>query len=192
MENAGKTQKGTALASVRNVLATPLAGVATILYATWQLVMEQQLFLRTFFVQRMGKRGVATLPLGYGNVFALKSIMLCQHLSHNPNLLRETRRRTEQRILRRLQNHGVPRGKVLAIPQYRPGEIEPDRFYREHVKRSVPCVLRGFVRNAPADWTLARLAERFPDTVVQVLDKRTKKMINTSLREIADDCRRNF
>src|SRR5215217_5643261 len=107
MESAGKTQKGTALASVRNVLATPLAGVATILYATWQLVMEQQLFLRTFFLERMGKRGVATLPLGYGNVLALKSIMLCEHLSHNPDVLREARRRTEQRILRRLQHYNM-------------------------------------------------------------------------------------
>jgi hypothetical protein len=86
----------------------------------------------------------------------------------------------------------VPRRQVVAISEYRPGEIEPDHFYREHVKRSVPCILRGFVRNAPADWTLARLAEGFPETVVQVLDKRTKKMINTSLREIADDRRRNF
>jgi len=192
MESAGKTQKRTAMASVRNVLATPLAGVATILYAMWQLVMEQQLFLRTFLVERMGKRGVASLPLGYGNVLALKSIMLCQHLSHNPDVLRDVRRRTEQRILRRLQNYGVPRRQVLPISEYRPGEIEPHQFYREHVKRSIPCVLRGFVENAPEDWTLARLAEQFPDTVVQALDKRTKKMINTSLRQIAEDRRNNF
>jgi hypothetical protein len=192
MENIMKTKKGTGLASVRNVLATPLAGVATILYVAWQLVMEQQLFLRTFFLERMGKSGVAKLPLGYWNVLALKSIMLCEHLSHNPDVLREARRRTEQRILRRLQHYNMPRRQVLAISEYRPGEIEPDQFYREHVKRSVPCILRGFVRNAPADWTLARLAEGFPETVVQVLDKRTKKMINTSLREIADDRRRNF
>ncbi len=192
METAVRRQKRTPLAYVRNMLAIPLAGVTTILYVTWQLVMEQQLFLRTFLVERMGKRGVAKLPLGYWNVLALKSIMLCQHLSNNPDALRDTRRRTEQRMLRRLQNHGVPRRQVLAIAEYGPGEIEPHRFYREHVKRSVPCVLRGFVENAPADWTLARLAERFPDTVVQALDKRTKEMINTSLRRIAEDRRRNF
>jgi hypothetical protein len=177
---------------MRNMLAIPLAGVTTILYVTWQLVMEQQLFLRTFLVERMGKRGVAKLPLGYWNVLALKSIMLCQQLSHNPDALRDMRRRVEQRTLRRLQSHGVPRRQVLAIQEYGPGEIEPHRFYREHVKRSVPCVLRGFVENAPADWTLAKLAERFPDTVVQALDKRTKEMINTSLRRIAEDRRRNF
>ena len=125
-------------------------------------------------------------------MLALKSIMLCQHLSDNPDVLRDVRRRTEQRILRRLQNHGVPRRQVLAISEYGPGEIDPHRFYREHVKRSIPCVLRGFVENASEDWTLARLAEQFPDTVVQALDKGTKKMVNTSLRQIAEDRRCNF
>ncbi|PTR13608.1 Cupin-like domain-containing protein [Nitrosospira sp. Nsp2] len=192
MELTGKAQEGTWVAGVRNVLATPLAGVATVLYAIWQLVTEQQFFLRTFFFERMGKRGVATLPLGYGNVLALKSIMLCQHLSHNPDLLGEARRRTEQRILQRLQNYGVPCRKVLSISEYQPGEIEPDRFYREHVKLSVPCVLRGFAGHASTDWTLARLAERFPDTVVQALDKRSKKMINAKLHQIAEDRRRDF
>ncbi|BCT68261.1 cupin-like domain-containing protein [Nitrosospira sp. NRS527] len=192
MAGTGKTKKETALAYTRDLLATPLAGIATFLYVMWQLVVEQQLFLRTFLIERIGKRGVAKLPLGYGNVLALKSIMLCQHLSANPDMLRDVRRRTEQRILRRLQNHGVPRGQVLAIPEYGPGEIDPHRFYREHVKRSIPCVLRGFVENASADWTLARLAERFPNTVVQALDKGTKKMVNTSLRQIAEDRRRNF
>jgi hypothetical protein len=192
MESAGKLQKGTMLAHMRNVAAIPLAGMATVLYVVWQLVTEQQLFLRTFFVERMGKGGVAKLPLGYWNVLALKSIMLCQHLSSNPDTLRETRRRTEQRILRRLQSHEVPRRQVLAIQEYHPGEIEPERFYSEHVKRGIPCVLRGFVENAPTDWTLAKLAERFPHTVVQALDKRSKQMINTTLGSIAEDRRRNF
>ena len=192
MESAGKAKKRIALAQVRNALATPLAAAATVLYVMWQLVVEQQLFLRTFLVERMGKRGVAKLPLGYGNVLALKSIMLCQHLSHNPDVLRDARRRTELRILRRLQTHHVPRRQVLPIREYGAGEIEPQRFYHEHVKRSVPCVLRGFVANAPSDWTLAKLAERFPDTVVQALEKGTKKMVNTSLRQIAEDRRRNF
>jgi len=180
------------LARMRNAAAIPLAGLATVLYVLWQLVTEQQLFLRTFFVERMGKSGVEKLPLGYWNVLALKSIMLCQHLSYKPDALREARRRTEQRMLRRLQNHGVPRRQVLAIQEYRPGELEPNRFYNEHVKRGVPCVLRGFVENAPTDWTLAKLAERFPHTLVQALDKRTKQMINTTLETIAEDRRRNF
>jgi hypothetical protein len=192
MASTGKTKKGTALVYARNLLATPLAGMATALYVMWQLVVEQQLFLHTFLIERIGKRGVAKLPLGYGNVLALKSIMLCQHLSTNPDTLRDVRRRREQRILRRLQNRGVPRGQVLAISEYGPGEIDPHRFYREHVKRSIPCVMRGFVENASEDWTLTRLAERFPNTVVQALDKGTKKMINTSLRQVAEDRRRNF
>ncbi|HJT51890.1 MAG TPA: cupin-like domain-containing protein [Nitrosospira sp.] len=192
MESLGQTQKRTALEQAKDALAIPLAAVATFFYVVWQLVMEQQLFLRTFLVERMGRRGVAKLPLGYWNVLALKSIMLCQHLSHNPNTLRAVRKRIERRVLQRLQDRGVPRGRVLSITEYQPGEIKPNRFYREHVKGSVPCILRGFVENAPTDWTLARLAQRFPDTVVQALDKRNKKMINTSLREIAEDRRCNY
>lgn len=192
MEHIGKEQKRNGLTYVRHLLATPLAGMATVLYVTWQLVAEQQLFVRTFLVERMGKSGIAKLPLGYWNVLALKSIMLCQHLSHKPELLRDARRRTEQRMGRRLQNHSVPRRQVLAISEYQPGELDPHQFYSEHVKQAIPCVLRGFVKNAPTDWTLARLAARFPDTVVQALDKRTKQMINTSLGCIAEDRRRNF
>ena len=64
METAVRRQKRTPLAYVRNMLAIPLAGVTTILYVTWQLVMEQQLFLRTFLVERMGKRGVAEIAVG--------------------------------------------------------------------------------------------------------------------------------
>ncbi|SDY72830.1 cupin-like domain-containing protein [Nitrosomonas sp. Nm33] len=192
MERADKLSKRSELERVKSLLATPLAGVATILYVTWQMVMEQKFFLHTFFVERMGRRGVAKLPLGYGNVLVLKIIMLYQHLSNNPDVLRDIRQRVEKRILRRLQNHGVPRRQVLAITEYQPGEIGPDQFYREHVKRSIPCILRGFLENAPQEWTLIRLAERFPDAVVQVLDKNTKKMINTSLSQIALDHRRNF
>ena len=192
MESAAKSQKRTVLIYVRNALATPLAGVATVLYVAWQLIAEQQLFLRTFLLQRIGKSGIPILPLGYGNVLALKSIMLWQHLSNNPDALRDIRRRTEQRILRRLQDHNTPRRQILPISEYRRGDIDPQRFYREHVKRSVPCILRGFVENASEDWTLARLAEQFPETVVQVLDKRTKRMINTSLRQMAEDRRTNF
>jgi hypothetical protein len=194
MENAASTEKekGTVLEQVTNALATPVAGFATFLYSTWQMLVEQQLFLRTFLVERMGKQGIARLPLGYGNVLASKTILLLQHLSGNPVLLQDARRRTEQRMLRRLQDHEVPHDQLLAITEYQASEIDPRQFYSEHVKRGVPCILRGFVKNAPTDWTLSRLAERFPDAVVQVLDKRTKKMINVSLREIDEDRRRNF
>lgn len=192
MEIADKTLKRTTLSSVRNVLATLLAGVATFLYVMWQLVMEQQFFLRMFLVERMGKRGVVRLPLGYGNVLTLKSIMLCQHLANNPEILRKVRQRTEQRILQRLQNYNLPRRIILDIAEYRPGEIEPHQFYRDHVKRSIPCVLRGFMESVPEDWTLATLAERFPDAVAQALNKHSKKIINTSLHQIAQDHRRTF
>ena len=48
MEHIGKEQKRNGLTYVRHLLATPLAGMATVLYVTWQLVAEQQLFVRTF------------------------------------------------------------------------------------------------------------------------------------------------
>jgi hypothetical protein len=192
MKSAQKTERSTALGYVRNTLATPLAGLATFFYVVWQLLAEQQFFLRTLLMQRMGKAGIPILPLGYGNVLALKSIMLWQHLSGNPNAFCNARRRTEQRILQRLQSHGIPCMQILPIREYQPGQTDARTFYREHVKRGVPCLLRGFVPNAPSDWTLAKLADRFPDTVVQALDKRTKKMINTSLRHIADDRRQNL
>ena len=116
MENSASTEKekGAVLERVTNTLATPLAGFATFLYATWQLVVEQQLFLRTFLVERMGKRGVPKLPLGYGNVLALKTILLLQHLSNNPALLQDARRRTEQQMLRRLQDRSLARSSSAA------------------------------------------------------------------------------
>ncbi|SDX99796.1 cupin-like domain-containing protein [Nitrosomonas sp. Nm33] len=192
MEIADKVLKRTTRASVRNVLAILLAGVTTFLYAAWQLVMEQQFFLRMFVVERIGKRGVVRLPLGYVNVLSLKSIMLCQHLANNPDVLRKERQRTEQQILQRLKNYNLPRRLILDIAEYRPGKIEPHQFYHEHVKRSIPCVLRGFMENVPADWTLATLAERFPDAVAQALNKHSMKMINTSLYQIAKDRRCDF
>ena len=66
MENAASTEKEkeTVVERVTNTLATPLAGFATFLYATWQLVVEQQLFLRTFLVERMGKRRDSETTIG--------------------------------------------------------------------------------------------------------------------------------
>ena len=119
MMSAGKTKKRTALTQVRNFLATPLAGVATFLYVMWQLVVEQQLFLRTLLVERMGKRGIAKLPLGYGNVLGLKTILLLQHLSSNPALLQDARRRMEQRMLRRLQDRGCEQARSRPALQHR-------------------------------------------------------------------------
>ena len=192
MENLAKADERNGLAYARCLLATPLAGMATVLYVIWQLVTEQQFFLRTFLVERMGRCGIAKLPLGYWNVLALKGIMLRQHFSNKPEMLRGARQRTEQRMLRRLQNRNIPRKQVLPISEYQAGELNPQRFYSEHVKQGIPCIMRGFVKNAPTDWTLAKLAARFPNTVVQVLDKRTKQMINTSLACVAEDRRQNF
>jgi hypothetical protein len=192
MENVSATQQRPLVSIARNALAMPAAWLVTILYVAWQVVTEQKLFLHTLLVERMGRRGVPKLPLGYGNVLALKCIMLWQHLSGNPNAVRAARRRVEQRMLRRLQQRGAPRGRVLPIAEYRADKIDSRLFYRQHVKRGVPCVLRGFAGNASEDWTLWQLARQFPDTVAQALDKRTKKMVSVALREIAEDWRQNY
>lgn len=84
METTYEAKKSKPVAYARNLLAIPLAGLITVLYVMWRLVVEQQFFLRTFLMERMGKRGVAKLPLGYGNILALKSIMFYQHLSRIP------------------------------------------------------------------------------------------------------------
>jgi len=175
-----------------DALARPLGWVATALYVGWQVVVEQKLFLHTFLVERIGRRGVPTLPLGYGNVLALKGIMLWRQLSGRPDALQPARQRVYSRIRRRFQERGLPKGPVQAIAEYRPDQIRPERFYKEHVKRGIPCVLRGFAGADVSQWRLAALAYRFPDTVSQVLDKRAQKMISVSLRAIHEDGRRNY
>jgi len=180
------------LTAASDALARPLGWMATALYVGWQVAVEQKLFLHTFLVERVGRRGVPVLPLGYGNVLALKGIMLWQQLTGRPNALQAARRRVHARIHRRLQGRGLPEGPVQPIAEYRSDEIRPERFYKEHVKRGVPCVLRGFAGTDPAQWRLAALAERFPDTVAQVLDKRAQKMISVSLRAIHEDGRRDY
>ena len=161
MESAGITQKRTVLSYVRNAVATPLAGVATFLYVTWQLVVEQQLFLRTFLVERMGKPGIAKLPLGYGNVLALKTILLlhiCLTILRVARCAQADGAANAAPVARR----EVSRNQVLAITEYQAGEIEPRQFYSEHVKRGVPCILRGFVKNASDGLDTVEAGGTFP------------------------------
>ena len=175
-----------------NALAWPLGWVATALYVGWQVVVEQKLFLHTFLIERMGRRGVSTLPLGYGNVLALKGIMLWRQLCGRSDALQPAWLRIYSRIQRRFQERGLPKNSIQPIAEYQPDQISPGRFYTEHVKRGVPCVLRGFAGPDVSQWRLAALADRFPDAVAQVLDKRAQKMISVSLRTIHEDGRRNY
>jgi Cupin-like domain len=180
------------LTAGRDALAGPLGWMATALYVGWQVVVEQKLFLHTFLVERMGRRGVQKLPHGYLNTLALKGIMLWRQLSARPDALEPARQRFYARIHSRFQERGLPKGLIQPITEYRPDQISPERFYKEHVKRGVPCVLRGFVGTDTSQWRLAALAERFPNTVAQVLDKRAQKMISMSLRAIHEDGRRDY
>jgi Cupin-like domain len=175
-----------------DALARPVGWVATALYVGWQVVVEQKLFLHTFLVKRMGRRGVPTLPMGYGNVLVLKGIMLWRQVSGRSDALQPAWQRAYSRIHRRLQERGLPKDSVQPIAEYLPGQITPERFYKQHVKHGVPCVLRGFAGADVSQWRLAALADRFPDAVAQVLDKRAHKMISVSLRVIHEDGRRNY
>jgi hypothetical protein len=130
--------------------------------------------------------------LGYGNVLALKGIMLWRQLSGRPDALQPAWQRAYTRIHSRLQERGLPKDTVQPIAEYRPNQITRERFYKEHVKRGVPCVLRGFAGADVSQWRLAALANQFPDAVAQVLDKRAQKMISVSLRAIHEDGRRNY
>jgi hypothetical protein len=186
------TLKGrAALTTLRHRAAPLLARLATVGYVAWQVVVEQKLFLHCFLVERVGNPRVPKLPLGYGNVLALKAIMLWQQLSGDPDAIKDVQRGVYQRIHRRLRARGVAAGRVRPITEYRADQITPQRFYREHVRKGVPCVLRGF---APATdrWRFAGLAVRFPDAIGQVMDKRTRRVFSTTLRAILQDGRRQY
>jgi Cupin-like domain len=182
---------GAATATLRHGAAPALACLATFVYAAWQLVAEQKLFLHTFLVERVGNPRVPKLPMGYANVLALKAIILWQQLRGDPDAMKGVQRRVYQRIHRRLQAQGVATGQVRPITEYRADDITPRHFYREHVRTGVPCVLRGF---APATerWRFEHLAERFPDAIGQVMEKRTKRVFSTTLRAILEDGRREY
>jgi hypothetical protein len=187
----GLARRCAALAALRHRAAPALAWLATFCYAAWQLLIEQKLFLHTFLVERVGNPRVPRLPLGYGNVLALKGVMLWQQLRGDPDALKDAQRRIYARIYHRLQARGVATGQVRPLTEYWAGEITPRRFYREHVRKGLPCVLRGF---APArdGWRFAHLAMRFPDAIGQVMEKRSKRVFSTTLREILEDGRREY
>jgi len=175
-----------------DAFARPLGWVATALYVGWQVVVEQKLFLHTFLVERMGRRGVPLLPIGYGNALALKFIMLWRQLSGRHDAFEPAWQRTYARILNRFQERSLPKNPIQTIAEYQPGEIAPERFYKEHVKCGVPCILRNFAHADVAQWRLDALAHRFPAAVAQVLDKQANKMIAAPLRDIAEDDRRKY
>jgi hypothetical protein len=111
------------------------------------LVAEQKLFLHTFLVERIGNPRIQKLPVGYWNVLALKAILLWQQLCGNPDALKKAQGRAR----------GVPTGQLRPLVEYHADAIGPRRFYREHVRNGVPCVIRGFAV-ATDRWRLERLA----------------------------------
>jgi hypothetical protein len=177
---------------IRSAVAIPCGVLVAVGYTLWQLVVEQKLFLHTLLVERVGHRRVPRLPLGYGNVLRLKLIMLWQQLSRNPDALKDDQFRVYERIRRRLAARGVRRGRVTGIREYGAGDLDPRAFYREHVKRAAPCVIRGFFRGDLERFRLRSLVERFPGTVAQALDAREGRIISVRLRELYEDGCRHY
>jgi hypothetical protein len=177
---------------IRAVFALSCGVLVAVGYTLWQLVVEQKLFLHTFLVARVSHRRVPRLPLGYGNVLRLKLVMLWQQLSGEPEALKGHQFGVYERIHRRLAAHGAGRGRVTGIREYEAGTLDPRVFYREHVRRAVPCVIRGFYRGDLDRFRLHSLAERFPDTVAQALDSREGNITSVRLRELHEDGRRNY
>ena len=108
----GTSRSRAVLAALRYRAAPPLARLATFCYALWQLLVEQKLFLHSFLIERIGNPAVPKPPLGYGNVMALKIIMLWQQLRRDPDALKDVQRLVYGRIHRRLQTHGVATGEM--------------------------------------------------------------------------------
>jgi hypothetical protein len=161
-------------------------------YGVWQLVAEQKLFLHTLLVERVGNRRVPRLPLGYRNVLKLKLIMLSQQLSGDPEALKDRQFEIYARIHRRLEARGVGPGRVTEIREYDAGNLEPRVFYKEHVRKAVPCVIRGFYDGDLARFRLQPLAERFPQTLAQALDTRDRTIKSVRLRDIYADGRARY
>jgi Cupin-like domain len=176
----------------RSAFAVPCGVLVAASYGLWQLFIEQKLFLHTLLVGRVSTRRVPRLPFGYGNVLQLKLIMLWQQLSGQPDALKAYQFRVYERVRRRLVTRGVRAGPVAGAREYEAGSLDPRVFYREHVKRAVPCVIRGFYQGNLARFRFAALAEQFPGAVAQALDPVDRRIKSVRLREIYEDGRRNY
>jgi hypothetical protein len=177
---------------IRSAFALFCGVLVAVCYALWQLIVEQKLFLHTLLVGRVSGRRVPRLPLGYANVLRLKLIMLWQQLSGEPEALKDHQFTVYERIRRRLAARGVGPGQVVGVREYEAGNLDPRVFYREHVKKAVPCVIRGFYRGDLGRFRFHALAERFPDAVAQALDPSDRRITSVRLRAIYEDGRRNY
>jgi hypothetical protein len=81
---------------------------------------------------------------------------------------------------------------VAGIREHDAASLAPGDFYREHVKKAVPCVIRGFYKGDLRRFRLAALAERFPDAVAQALDPVDARIKSVPLRSIYEDGCRNY
>src|SRR5581483_11431660 len=172
---------------VRHAAAIPCGVGAAAMYTLWQLAVEQKGFAHTLLVERVSGSSVPPLPLGYANVLQLKLIMLWRQLSSDPGALGARRSRVQRSIRDRLEAAGVGHGAIGGIAEYQADDLDPRRFYREHARKGVPCVIRGFAGGDLSRYRFAALAERFPDAVAQAVDTVDEQITTVRLQELSED-----
>ncbi|HVM67770.1 MAG TPA: cupin-like domain-containing protein [Acidimicrobiales bacterium] len=175
------------LQGARERAAMPCGVAAAGAYTLWQLGVEQKGFLHTFLVERVSGSGVPPLPLGYGNVLELKLIMLWRQLCHDPDALQGRQERVYDAVRSRLAALGVVKGPVTGIREYEAGELAPGEFHSEHVRKAVPCVIRGFGPRDLGRLDFAGLARRFPDSKAQAVDTQTGTIASVRLCDLEAD-----
>jgi hypothetical protein len=161
-------------------------GAATV-YIAWQLVVEQKFFVHTFLVGRMSGSQGRRLPLGYWNVLGLKLIMAWQQLRRDPEALKDYQFKVFAAIRRRLEERQVEPATVTAVREYQAGGVDPRVFYREHVKRGVPPVIRAFHQGDVGRFRFEALAEEFPGAVAQAVDTVEQRIASVRVRDLFQD-----
>lgn len=183
---------GKRLPRVRRATAVPAGVAAAVLYSSWQLVVEQKLFLHTLLARRVSRSDAPPAPLGYGNVTRLKLIMAWQQLSGRPDSLKAGQFDVYESIRRRLEELGVAPGAVEPLSEYDARLLDPRLFYREHVKKAVPCVIRRFYQDDLEPFRFASLAGEFPDAVAQATDTIEHRIASVTMRDLHADQGRRY
>lgn len=181
-----------ALGAIRRASALPAGVTAAVLYSSWQFLVEQKLFLHTLLMPRMSGSDVPALPLGYANVIWLKLFMAAQQLSRRPDAYKDRQFAVYRRVRRRLERRGVNPGPVRPVAEYDAAQLDPQVFYREHVRKATPCVIRRFYQGDLEPFRFRSLAESFPDAVAQATDIEERRIASVTMRELQIDHGRRY
>lgn len=172
---------------LRSGLAAGGGVLAAAGYLAFQLVVEQKLFLQAVLGRRLGNGSAERLPLGFADVLRLKLVMALQQLAGRPEALKDYQFAVYERIDRRLAARGVEKGRLVQVDEYRADALDPRVFYRRHVRRGRPAVIRDLLTGDLDRFRFSALARQFPDAVAQVLDTHDRTIRSATFGEIALD-----